>query len=277
VASEFAGRLQERWQAKADETARRADAAMATEMLQAFGHPDVVAARYRPALVIIDPADGQGFLRWTVVGLLVIWSLGLVQVMQQPAGASGVLGQISHWWNGVVIPSLWWPGVLVVGYGLAAWARRRRAPAAWRPHDADRLQGGRVTKTLALAAVICGVLLLVYPHWILDFFWGGRAAPEVPTSTPCCVGGSRGVPGWLPGSPNRILGGQGGEFALPWPVPPGFAGFAGSIGVNVLSATAGRVWQNCLYVLDGNGRAVERWTQWDTLCEGSSGPGPPKA
>jgi NHL repeat-containing protein len=35
-----------------------------------------------------------------------------------------------------------------------------------------------------------------------------------------------------------------------------------------------RVWKNCLYALDRDGRVKERWTQWDHLCEGSSGPGP---
>jgi NHL repeat len=84
-------------------------------------------------------------------------------------------------------------------------------------------------------------------------------------------GGNSGV---FAESPDRIFVAQRGEFRLPNPVPPGFAGFAGSIGVNVLTATAGRVWRNCLYTLDGEGRVKERWTQWDSLCEGSSGPGP---
>ena len=84
-------------------------------------------------------------------------------------------------------------------------------------------------------------------------------------------GGNSGV---FAESPNRIFVAQRGEYRLPDPVPAAFAGFAGSIGVNVLSATAGRVWQNCLYTLDAEGRVKERWTQWDALCEGSSGPGP---
>jgi hypothetical protein len=75
-------------------------------------------------------------------------------------------------------------------------------------------------------------------------------------------------------SPNRIFVAQRGEYRLPNPIPPTFAGFAGSIGVNVLSATAGRVWKNCLYTLDADGKVKERWTQWDSLCEGSDGPGP---
>jgi hypothetical protein len=84
-------------------------------------------------------------------------------------------------------------------------------------------------------------------------------------------GGNSGV---FAESPDRIFVAQRGEFKLPNPVPPGFAGFAGSIGVNVLSATAGRVWRNCLYTLGADGAVKERWTQWDSLCEGSPGPGP---
>lgn len=84
-------------------------------------------------------------------------------------------------------------------------------------------------------------------------------------------GGNSGV---FAESPNRIFVAQRGEFKLPDPVPDGFAGFAGSIKFNVLSAVDRRVWKNCLYTLDANGKVKERWTQWDSLCEGSSGPGP---
>jgi 6-bladed beta-propeller protein len=84
-------------------------------------------------------------------------------------------------------------------------------------------------------------------------------------------GGNSGV---FAESPNRIFIAQRGEARLPDPVPPEFAGYAGSIGINVLSATDRRVWRNCLYTLDGDGNVKERWTQWDHLCEGSAGPGP---
>jgi hypothetical protein len=84
-------------------------------------------------------------------------------------------------------------------------------------------------------------------------------------------GGNSGV---FAESPDRIFIAQRGETRLPDPVPPAFAGFAGSIGINVLSDVPRRVWRNCLYTVDGNGRVKERWTQWDHLCEGSSGPGP---
>jgi hypothetical protein len=84
-------------------------------------------------------------------------------------------------------------------------------------------------------------------------------------------GGNSGV---FAESPDRIFVAQRGEARLPDPAPPEFAGFAGSIGINVLTATDRRVWRNCLYTLDRDGRVKERWTQWDRLCEGSAGPGP---
>lgn len=84
-------------------------------------------------------------------------------------------------------------------------------------------------------------------------------------------GGNSGV---FAESPDRIFVAQRGEARLPDPVPPTFAGYAGSIGINVLSAVDRRVWRNCLYTLDATGKVKELWTQWDHLCEGSPGPGP---
>jgi len=84
-------------------------------------------------------------------------------------------------------------------------------------------------------------------------------------------GGNSGV---FAESPDRILIAMRGEARLPQPIPPEYAGYAGSIGINVLSATELRTWRNCLYALDGDGNMIENWTQWDVLCADSDGPGP---
>ncbi|MFN7976604.1 MAG: hypothetical protein U0P30_00620 [Vicinamibacterales bacterium] len=84
-------------------------------------------------------------------------------------------------------------------------------------------------------------------------------------------GGNSGV---FAESPDRIFVAQRGEFRLPDPLPAGYLGFAGSLGMNVLTLADRRVWQHCLYTLDRDGRVKELWTQWDRLCEGSDGPGP---
>jgi len=84
-------------------------------------------------------------------------------------------------------------------------------------------------------------------------------------------GGTSGV---FAESPDRIFIAQRGETRLPVPIPPEFAGFAGSLGINVLFATDLRAWQNCLYTVDGEGKVTDIWDQWDHLCAGSEGPGP---
>jgi hypothetical protein len=178
VAFELRALLDEALQAKADDAGRPADATMAIALLREFGRPADVAARYRPTLTIIDPEDGRAFLRATVVGLAIIWCAGLLAVLQQPIGAGwDLLTPLARWWA-IVIQSLWWPGVLVVGYGLAAWSRRRFAQASeWTPRAVDGIQGGRASMVMGLLGILLGVYLLVKPHAVLDFFWGGHAAP----------------------------------------------------------------------------------------------------
>ncbi|MCI5105986.1 MAG: hypothetical protein MRY76_04680 [Pseudomonadales bacterium] len=84
-------------------------------------------------------------------------------------------------------------------------------------------------------------------------------------------GGNSGV--WAE-SPDRIIIAQRGETVLPFPLPDEYQGFAGSIGINVLTDANRRTWQNCLYTVNGDGEPTEIWTHLDYLCEGSEGPGP---
>ena len=84
-------------------------------------------------------------------------------------------------------------------------------------------------------------------------------------------GGNSGV--WAE-SPDRIIVAQRGETVLPYPIKEDFLGFAGDMGINVLFETERRTWQNCLYVLNGEGEVIELWDQWDFLCADSDGPGP---
>ncbi len=179
VAFELRALLNEELQARSEAEGRPADAAMATELLQAFGRPEDVAARYRPTLTIIDPADGHSFLRATVVGLAILWSLGLLASLGHPIGSGwDVLTILGHWWVATVIPSLWWPGVLVAGFGLSAWSRRRRPQTAvWKPRAGDRIQGGRGAMVLGLIGILCGLYVLLEPRWLLDVLWSGQAAP----------------------------------------------------------------------------------------------------
>jgi hypothetical protein len=85
-------------------------------------------------------------------------------------------------------------------------------------------------------------------------------------------GGNSGV---FAESPDRILVVQRGETRLPDPLPDGYNGFAGSLGINVLTATDRRVMKkNFLYTLGADGKVRERWSQWDSLFADAPGPGP---
>lgn len=179
VAFELRALLGEELQARAAAAGRSADAEMATELLRAFGRPAEVAARYRPTLTVIDPADGPAFVRATVIGLLVIWVLGLLKHLGRPLQDWGdALHVLAAWWGGTVLPSLWWPGVLVVGFGLAAWGRRRQpAVSDWKPRVEGQVSGGRAALALGLVGMVLGILVLLEPRWLLDAVFGGRAAP----------------------------------------------------------------------------------------------------
>lgn len=75
-------------------------------------------------------------------------------------------------------------------------------------------------------------------------------------------------------SEDRIIVAQRGETVLPYPIPEDFPGYAGSLGINVLTETNRRVWQNCLYTMNADGEVTEIWDHLDYLCEDSEGPGP---
>lgn len=181
VAFELRELLNEELQTRAEAGGGAPDAAMATDLLKHFGHPAEVAARYRPTLTIIDPADGRAFLRMAVIGMLVIWGLGLLRIIVagQPADAGvSALALLGQWWVGSVLPSLWWPGVLVACFGASAWVRRRWPQgSAWKPRMEDRIAGGRALMALAVAGVACGVTVLLTPRWPLDMLTQGHASP----------------------------------------------------------------------------------------------------
>jgi sugar lactone lactonase YvrE len=73
-------------------------------------------------------------------------------------------------------------------------------------------------------------------------------------------------PGIFAESPNRIFIAARGELKLPEPLGRGFNGIWGSLGERATVPKA--EFRNCLVVVDGSGRMIESWTQWDKLFEG---------
>ena len=80
-------------------------------------------------------------------------------------------------------------------------------------------------------------------------------------------GGNVGV---QPDTPNRIFVLQRGSTRLPNPVPAGYLGYAGSINM-VPQKGEGRVWRNVIVVVDGSGKVIEAWNQWDHLFSRTDG------
>jgi hypothetical protein len=177
VACELRALLDEELAARAQAQGQAVDATTAMALLQSFGHPDEVAARYLPTWTVIEPAQGRAFLRLAVIGLAVIWIGGLVDAFERSPGS--LLAAIVHWWGHVVLPSPWWPGVLVIGFALSAWSRRRwPSSTPWTPRSAEPTAGRRVALAFGVLGIIAGLGILAEPRVVLDVIWGGRAAPS---------------------------------------------------------------------------------------------------
>ena len=131
----------------------------ALALVQGFGRPAEVAARYGKPLTVIDQGDTRPFLRLSVVGVIVIWALGLIEAAGAGGGAIMVL---QVWYFKYVLQSFWWPGVLVVCFGLAGWVRRRwPSSAAWKPKPSRTDHVNRAGRIAAIAFFVAGTLVLV--------------------------------------------------------------------------------------------------------------------
>ncbi|TKK89291.1 hypothetical protein FDA94_10175 [Herbidospora galbida] len=159
-----------------DELGDRTDPDAARRVVDAFGRPAEAAARYRPPLVLLDPADSRPFLRWSLIGLAVIWALGAASVAQEPGP-----NPVASWWLGVVIPSLWWPGVLFTGFAVGAYTRRRWPERArWRPRPADTGHVNRWGHAAAWVFYVGGTIALVTLPWLhYDPAFHARRGPWV--------------------------------------------------------------------------------------------------
>lgn len=146
-------------------------------LLEDFGRPADVAARYQAPPRIIDPADAREFVRLAVGGVLVIWLVGLAATVGEHGG-EGASMVAQRWWWGAALPALWWPGFLVVCYAAAAQARRRwPSLGRWRPRGPEQARVSRAGYSAAVVASAAGTAILVAPGWWLELLTGGGAAP----------------------------------------------------------------------------------------------------
>jgi hypothetical protein len=177
VAFELQALLLEELQGKAEGAGRDPDEAMTMDLLKDFGRPEEVAVRYAPAIIIIEPADGRSFLRASLIGMAVIWLLGFVDVFSNSA-RQPLMRMLAQWADSSVLPSLWWPGLLVTCFGIAAWTRRIWPQSAeWKPKVQRSERASPPLLIIGVAAIASSLLLLLNPAVILDVVFGGRAAP----------------------------------------------------------------------------------------------------
>jgi hypothetical protein len=165
VAAELRTLLNEELHARAQESGRSPDEALALSLVRGFGRPNEVAARYQPAWTIIDPADSRSFARAAIIGAGSLLVLGALTRLRP--SLSGIADDL------VKIGILAWLGVLVFAFGAMNWIRGRwPATAAWKPRDRDRVN--RVGTALLVPIATFFVVLYAAPTWVLDQISGGR-------------------------------------------------------------------------------------------------------
>lgn len=136
----------------------------ATAALRAFGRPSEVAARYHPAIAIVDPSDTRSFLIAALAGVVVVALISAPVIARHGRDAANVL-------------MLAWLGFLVCWFGLKGWIWRRWPKSGqWRPRDHDAANRGG---TLALILIILlGMVCYGAPQWLFATLTGGlRLAP----------------------------------------------------------------------------------------------------
>lgn len=147
---------------------------VARELLKGFGRPAEVAARYGSPLTLIDPVDTRRFLILAVAGAVLIPLGAALNALVEPVASRRDLQPAVQ---GSIPLVFAWLGLLVLGFGIAAWHRRRRPETAWkpRPRPTDRIN--RFGRAAAIAFFVVGTVWLVAPQWPIRMVYGERAAP----------------------------------------------------------------------------------------------------
>jgi hypothetical protein len=172
VAQELRMLLREEVDAAASGEASREQAARA--LLASFGRPADVAARYGSPVTLIDPADTRRFLTLAMAGTVLIpFGAVLNELTGQPDPQRDPGQAIGKAWPGVFA----WLGLLVVVFAVAAWARRRRPDAGWKPRPVRTDRISRPGRAAAIIFFVLGTLVLINPAWLIRTVSGGRAAP----------------------------------------------------------------------------------------------------
>jgi len=160
IGVELRGLLTEMLDDRAQVEGKAADDAMVLAMLREFGTPAEVAVRYRPAGIVIIPADQTRAFAWqALLGVALQWALTLPRVFDgQP---------LAQWWLSWGLGAFWWPGFMVTMALLAAWLRAKGLfKPTWRPRlvDPDRVE--RLPAISGLVAMAAGIAFMISLPWL---------------------------------------------------------------------------------------------------------------
>jgi hypothetical protein len=172
VAQELRALLREEADAAAGGQASREQAAR--ELLAGFGRPADVAARYGSPATLIDPADTRRFLTLAIAGAALI---PFGAVLSELTGHAGLRRALALGAEKAVPGVLAWVGLLVAGFAVAAWARRRGPDAGWKPRPLPTDRVSRPGRAAAIIFFALGTLVLTDPAWLIRTVSGGHATP----------------------------------------------------------------------------------------------------
>jgi hypothetical protein len=148
---------------------RPADDAMTLAVLQDFGAPAEVAARYRdPAFIAISSEQARSFTVLSSLGIFLQWSLTLPHALD----GRGLGG----WWFSWGLGAFWLPGLIATIVLPSAWLRSRGfALPNWRPNLVDPERIDRRAKVFGMIWFSVGALILAFLPSIARLLTGPAA------------------------------------------------------------------------------------------------------
>jgi len=164
VALELASLLREDLHARAEAAGRAPDEALARDVLQAFGNPYEVAARYHPKGALIDPSDTRNVVMTVVVGGALLLAATIPTALLAPAKLHAPETYL-----------VWWIGAVVLFYACKAWARRRwPKQRGWTPGARDPDRVSRIGIVAIILSIGLSIAIFGAPEQSFAWLTKGR-------------------------------------------------------------------------------------------------------
>ncbi|GAB3854406.1 hypothetical protein GCM10027610_085930 [Dactylosporangium cerinum] len=135
-----------------------------------------MAARYGTPVTLVDPADTRRFLTLAAGGAGLILFAAVLHELIERAAPQRDLERATQQALPIVFA---WLGLLLAGFAGAAWARRRRPDAGWRPRPVPTDRISRPGRAAGLAFFILGTVVLLDPARVIAALAGEAAEPAI--------------------------------------------------------------------------------------------------